>query len=124
MILLNEEALISHTLREPLLVDQDRFTLDYSVFDRLDTIILEGLRSTGVALLHKDTGRGVHMSYDGFPMIAFWTPGHKKAPFICLEPWHGLPSLADETGNFEDRPYVTLLSPGMSHQCGYDVELI
>ena len=123
MILLNEEALISHTLREPLLANQDRFTLDYSVFDRLDTIILEGLRSTGVALLHKDTGRGVHMSYDGFPMIAFWTPGHKKAPFICLEPWHGCAAVDSESGDFLEKRHCITLQPGESKVLRYVVSI-
>ena len=39
-ILLNKDNLISHTDREPLLDGEDRFALDYSVFARLDTIIL------------------------------------------------------------------------------------
>ena len=123
MILLNSENLISATDREPLLNGEDRFTLDRSVFDRLDTIILEGLRSTGVSLLHKDTGRGVHMAFDGFPMIAFWTKGFSEAPFICLEPWHGCAAVDDEAGDFLDKRHCMILEPKGVKGLSYTVKL-
>jgi len=123
MILLNEENLISATLREPLLNDADRFTLDRAVFDRLDTIILEGLRSRGVALRHKHSGHGVHMRFEGFPMIAFWTPGGKCAPFICLEPWHGCAAVDSENGAFTDKRHCVVLEPGESKELEYIVSV-
>ena len=123
MILLNSENLISHVDREPLLRQQDRFNLDYSVFARLDTIILEGLRSTGVGLLHSKSGHGVHMDFSGFPMIAFWTQGDKKAPFVCLEPWHGCAAVDNENGCFTDKHHCIILQPGEMKQLSYTVSL-
>ena len=122
-ILLNKDNLISHTDREPLLDGGDRFDLDYSVFARLDTIILEGLKSTGVSLLHKETGRGVHMDFEGFPMIAFWTQGAEKAPFVCLEPWHGCAAVDNENGDFLDKRHCIVLEPGEAKELEYIVTL-
>lgn len=122
-ILLNKDNLISHTDREPLLNGEDRFDLDYSVFARLDTIILEGLNSTGVSLQHKDTGRGVHMEFAGFPMIAFWTQGAEKAPFVCLEPWHGCAAVDNETGDFLEKRHCVVLQPGEIKELEYVVTL-
>lgn len=124
MILLNAENLISHTDREPLLNGEDRFDLDYSVFARLDTIILEGLRSTGISLRHRETGRGVHMAFDGFPMMAFWTPGEKKAPFLCLEPWHGCAAVDDENGDFLNKRHCIVLQPGEVKELQYTVSVL
>jgi len=112
MRLLTEEGLLSHDLREPFLIGQDRFTLDYGLFARVDTVILEGLRSRGVSLLHRDTGRGVHMDFAGFPMLAFWTKGAEKAPFLCIEPWQGCAALDNESGEFFDKPYCITLDSG------------
>ena len=122
-ILLNQDNLISHTDREPLLNGEDGFNLDYSVFARLDTIILEGLNSTGVSLLHQDTGHGVHMEFAGFPMIAFWTQGAEKAPFVCLEPWHGCAAVDNENGDFLDKKHRVVLEPGQSKELEYIVTL-
>lgn len=122
-ILLNKDNLISHTDREPLLDGEDRFDLDYSVFARLDTIILEGLQSTGVSLLHRETGHGVHMDFPGFPMIAFWTQGAQKAPFVCLEPWHGCAGVDNETGDFLEKRHCIVLQPGEAKELEYIVSL-
>ena len=87
-----------------------RLPLDYSVFQRLDTIIFSMLRSGNVSLLHKETGHGVRLDFHEFPMVAFWTkPG---APFLCMEPWQGCAALDNETGRFEDKPFCTTLAPG------------
>lgn len=122
-ILLNRDNLISHTDREPLLDGEDRFDLDYSVFARLDTIILESLKSTGVSLLHKKTGHGVHMAFEGFPMIAFWTQGAQEAPFVCLEPWHGCAAVDNESGDFLDKRHCVVLEPGEAKELEYVVTL-
>ena len=122
-MLLNSENLISHTDREPLLRGQDRFDLDYATFARLDTVILEGLRSTGVSLLHRDSGHGVHMDFDGFPMIAFWTQGDLQAPFVCLEPWHGCAAVDSEQGSFTEKRHCMLLQPGEHKELTYTVTI-
>lgn len=123
MLLLNESGLIGHADRELLLENRDRFSLDYAVFERLDTVILEGLRSTGVSLLHRESSRGVRMEFSGFPMIAFWTQGAKKAPFICLEPWHGCAAVDNEDGSFAGKRHCITLSPGESRKLKYTLSL-
>ncbi len=109
--------------REHLLDHTDTIALDHAVFDRLDTIIFEGLRSKGVTLRHKDGGRGVHMDFGEFPMVAFWTMPHANAPYICLEPWHGCAAVEGESGELSDKPHVIRLAPGGEKTLTYTVEL-
>lgn len=98
--------------------------LEHAIFDRLDTLIFEGLRSTGVSLLHRATGRGVHMDFGHFPMIAFWTMPHKSAPYICLEPWHGCAAYEDESGEFIRKPHCITLSAGERKLLRYTVRIL
>ena len=98
--------------------------LDYSVYARLDTVVFHKLKSNGVCLKHKETGRGVHMEFEQFPMIAFWTKGSEKAPYICLEPWHGCAAYDNESGNMFDKPHVICLQPGESKSLKYTVTLV
>ena len=94
----------------------------YADFQRLDTLIFQGLRSQNVSLRHKDTGRGVSLDFHGFPMIAFWTkPG---GPFLCMEPWHGCAALDDESGRFQDKPHVVTLAPGERKDLAYTFTLL
>jgi galactose mutarotase-like enzyme len=106
-----------------LIQDGRRIPLRYADFDR-DAFILDGLRSRGVRLVHKDTGKGLHFTFDGFSALGVWTPPLKKAPFLCLEPWAGLPALTDETGNFLDKPYAMVLQPGKVRSFSYAMEII
>lgn len=110
--------------REHILDCTDTIALDHAVFDRLDTIILEGLRSKGVTLRHKDGGRGVHMEFGAFPMVAFWTMPNANAPYICLEPWHGCAAVEGETGELADKPHVICLAPGGEKGLEYTVTVV
>ena len=109
--------------RGPGLDHTDTLPLDHAVFDRVDTLIFEGLRSKGVTLRHNDGGRGVHMEFEEFPRIAFWTMPNAGAPYLCLEPWHGCAAWEDESGDFADKPHVIRLAPGEVKKLSYTVEL-
>ena len=99
----------------------DRFALRHEDYARLDTLIFDGLRSHGVALRHKDTGHGVHVDFEGFPMLGIWTQGAEKAPFICLEPWHGCCGMDGESGAFTDKRHCMLLQSGEVKHLRYTV---
>lgn len=98
--------------------------LKHDWFDEKDTLVFADMNSRSAELVHKVSGKGLRISYPKMEVLAVWSKPVTHGDYVCLEPWHGLPSLANESGKFEDRPYVTMLAPGMSHQCGYTVELI
>lgn len=102
----------------------DTIPLDHGVFDRVDTLIYQGLRSRTVRLCHRDTGRGVRVDFSEFPMVAFWTMPGKNAPYICIEPWQGCAAFDDESGNFEDKPHCVILTPGDEKALAYTVTLL
>lgn len=121
-LLLTPEGLIRRNCTEAMLTGERKLDLDYAVFRRLDTIIFQGLRSEGVALLHRETGRGIRLHFSEFPMLAFWTkPG---APFLCLEPWCGCAALDDETGRFQEKPFAVTLAPGERRTLAYSMTLV
>lgn len=105
-------------------VDGKVLPLHHDLFDDRDALVLPDLNSRSVDLVHKTSGKGLRFSYPKMEVLAVWSMPKKNADYVCLEPWHGMPGQVTESGKFEDKPYVTLLHPGMSHQCGYDVELI
>lgn len=105
-------------------VDRRTLALDYTVFDQKDTLIFAGLNSRGVELVHKETGKGLRFSFPQSSTLAVWTRPEEQAPFVCLEPWIGLPAFANETGNFEEKPYHVDLAPGQSFRTWYQVDII
>ena len=120
-LLLTPQGLLRGGGREPML-HGGTVTLDYQTFQRLDTLIFQGLRSHRVSLRHKTAGHGVSLDFQGFPMIAFWTkPG---APFLCMEPWQGCAAYTGETGRFQDKPHVLTLAPGERKELRYAFTLL
>lgn len=119
--LLTEKGLFQNGDTEPMLSGKI-LSLDHSVYARLDTVVFRELKSKTVSLKHKETGCGVQMEFEQFPMIAFWTKGAEKAPYICLEPWHGCAAYDNETGNILDKPYVICLEPGEVKSLKYTVK--
>lgn len=101
----------------------DTLELEYSDYDN-DALIIPKLESHCVSLVNKHTGKGIRLDFNGFQALGIWTPPLKKAPFICLEPWNGLPAYENESGNFEDKPYAISLETGKSYSVSYSVDVI
>ena len=118
------EGLLDRARAVPCLEDTDTLPLDYRWFDALDTLIFEGLRSRSVTLRSRRSGRGVRVSFDGFPMLAFWTVPGKRAPYLCIEPWHGCAAAWQEGPEFTDKAHCITLAPGARRTLGYQVELL
>lgn len=98
--------------------------LQYSDFDREDTLIFEGLRSTQVTLAPKDGGRGIRMDFPGWPMLAFWTKSHAQAPYLCIEPWQGCAVCEGEDGDFLSKRHCVILERGELWQRSFRVTLV
>ena len=110
--------------RERWIEESGALRLQHRIFDLLDTLVFENLRSAGVRLVHPGTGRGVYVKFAGFPMIAFWTKPEANAPYLCIEPWHGCGAYVNETGEFKDKPHVITLAPGEERTLTYSAELL
>lgn len=104
----------------PLLSGVTGFGLDRGLFDQ-GTLYLEQPGLHSITLRDRRSGRGVSMAYAGFPVMALWTKERADAPFLCIEPWHGLPEMEGESGLFEEKPYLIPLAPGQSRSLEYTV---
>lgn len=82
-------------------------TLDHSFFADDALIYAEG---TGTSLWYGVEGHpGIKVECPDMPHLGIWTkPG---APYICIEPWHGLPSACDVEKPLDQRPGAIMLAP-------------
>lgn len=112
---------ITKTVRH--LDDSDTVKLDYSLFD-IDAIVFPHLKSKSVQLINPTTGKGIQMDYPDFATIAFWTPSHVQAPFLCLEPWNGSAIFADEDNEFVHKRDIQTLKAGESKTYQLSIRLL
>lgn len=82
-------------------------------------IFLEG---AGTGLTYGfDGGSALHFRFENLPNLALWTkPG---APFLCVEPWHGVAAAIGASDDITARPFIKILPPGEKARFAFTVEI-
>lgn len=83
--------------------------------------ILRGLNSNRVSLIHPESPRRVTMDFTDFPYMGFWPIS--DAPFLCLEPWQGVPPRADFDGDFAEKDGLLFLEAGEEYRASWSLAL-
>ena len=78
-----------------------------------DSHCMTNLNSNTLGIYEKDTGRAVICDISDFPYTLIWSkPGVPK--FVCIEPWHSLPSPENGPTDWLQKPAAAILAPGES----------
>ena len=81
-----------------------------------DSHCMVNLRSQTLGIYEKDSGRAVECDISQFPYTLIWSkPGVPK--FVCIEPWHSLPSPENGSTRWEEKPAAAILAPGEEWSC-------
>ena len=76
-----------------------------------DSHCMVNLKSRTLGIYEKGTGRGVVCDIEEFPYTLIWSkPGMPQ--FVCIEPWHSLPSAEGGSTKWEEKPAAAILQPG------------
>ncbi|WP_136620615.1 MULTISPECIES: aldose 1-epimerase family protein [Mesorhizobium] len=106
---------------QPTPVEGKILALSERLFDE-DAVILDRPASTSVRYA-ADRGPAIEMSWQGFQELGIWSkPG--GAPFLCIEPWHGIASPVDFDGDFVDKPGLMLIAPAAKRVLSYQIRLL
>ncbi len=106
-------------VRHPTPIHARRLMLDDGLF-RDDAVILDAIQSQGLTY-GSDTGPRLRLRFPDTPYLGLWSkPG---APFICIEPWHGMADPVGFAGDFSEKPGVFIVPPGGRRELGMQVTL-
>lgn len=89
-------------------LDKNILNLNEHLFDD-DIIIFKNTNSQKIYLKNRKNDYCIRFKYFGFKHIGFWSK--PKAPYVCLEPWNGLPDYVSHNGKLEDKKYIEILEP-------------
>lgn len=107
------------TERLPSPIDGRRLALDDAQFVE-DAMIFDAPRSRSLRYAGQG-GPSVTVSWTGMSRLGIWTkPG---APFICIEPWHGMSAQADAPAALAQRTDLLQLAPGASADFSMTIRL-
>ena len=91
-------------------------------FFRNDSVKIHNSQVRQAILLDEDDQPAVTVSFRT-PVIAFWSPFGKQAPFVCIEPWYGIGDPRGYNGEFKDKPLMNHLQPGASFMSEYTIAI-
>jgi len=113
----NKGTYISETIENGLLNGETHtvvensniLPLNYSLFDK-DTLIFKNISNRRVSLKSKKSAGVIEVDYQDAPHLGIWTK--KGAPYICIEPWYGLPDETIHDGDIERKAGIINLEAG------------
>ena len=115
--LLDEKGLFDGRTR-PCLQNSNRIPITPDLFND-DALVFHHLNSSTARLLSLKSGRYVEMSIEGYPYLGIWAqPG---APYVCIEPWHGLADLSDTSGDIFEKKGIRTVEPNKHFSCSYTI---
>ncbi|KUG06571.1 aldose 1-epimerase family protein [Solirubrum puertoriconensis] len=106
---------------ETVLDNANELPLTYELFSQ-DALVLKHYDFTRIALASRRSERAVQMQFDGFPYLGLWTKG-PGAPFVCIEPWHGIASSVGGPVELRDKEGILTLAPGAVFKASYTIEV-
>ena len=86
----------------------------------IDAIILKELSSRSLCLLSNDKKTCIRIDFPDFDHLLIWQPC--GAPFVCIEPWTGLPdTYGSENRAIECKESITALLPNSRSTAKHDI---
>ena len=98
----------------------NRLPLHHSLFDGGGIFLARCANS--VSLRSDASPRSVTVHYPDMPYLGLWHTADSEAPFVCVEPWCGLPAFEGEVEDFETCPDMFRPAPGKTKRIGYRME--
>lgn len=119
-LFMNKSNLLISGQSEVILKDEKVLPLSHEMFEE-GALVFRNINSQQVALKSKQSDKSVLLSYENFPYMGIWQP--KNAPFVCIEPWHGIADADNFTGELKDKEMIISLNPGKSFQSSLTIEI-
>jgi galactose mutarotase-like enzyme len=116
-----KDGLVVADRTAPALDSARVLTISRTLFDA-GILIFKSPRSHEFSIANSMNPRSIRIVTDGVPYLGVWSkPG--GAPFLCIEPWHGLPDSTAATGNLAEKEGILGLEPAGVFTTGYRIEM-
>lgn len=102
---------------ETLELNPKSFEKDAIIFTNIDELSIK----------NKKEDNYIKVSFEDFPLVGIWSPYYKDenltAPFICIEPWHGLADSVNSDKIYKNKKFIKKLNIGEIFITDYTIEI-
>jgi galactose mutarotase-like enzyme len=120
-VILTDRCFMTDALEPFALEDGKVYHLHHDMFDH-DAIFLTDMAKS-VTLTSDKTDKAVTVSYTNMPYLGLWHKPKTDAPYICIEPWNGMPSDDGTVDAMETKKYMIRLAAGKSEQFAFTIDI-
>ena len=107
----------------PYKLEDDRIIrLNHNLFDN-DAIILSSMDARVIELKNVNNDRKVTVDFTDFAYLGLWHKPLSDAPYICIEPWNGLPSGVNDNEELTKKPAILKLQPEETYSASFSIEI-
>lgn len=114
--LIEEKGCVGDTLADVGLDTESMLPLTGDTFTH-DALILADSQVRRVSLLDKERNPYLSLIFSA-PLVGLWSP-RPEAPFVCIEPWWGRCDRVGFDGDFQEREYTNVITPGQTFEASY-----
>lgn len=107
--------------RRTLALEDGMYQIKTNLFDE-DALVIEDRQTSQISLCDSHKNPYVTLSFDT-PLVGVWSPVHKNAPFVCIEPWYGRCDHENFTSSLKDRAYSNQLEPFETFKKAYTIKV-
>lgn len=118
-ILMNEKCFLTGIRRAYPLEKGKVLPLRHSLFD-IDGVFMSNLDRT-VTLRSDRSERFVRINFEDLRYLGIWHAPRTDAPYVCIEPWCGLPSFADRVDDFSEKSDMFHIQPNSEQKISYSI---
>lgn len=102
--------------------DKSNIKLNYDMFaDGL--VIVENNGISGVKLSSAKSSHNIELSLTDFRYVCLWTKEGANAPFLCIEPFQGLPDISGQQSELLTKEANVVLDSGKAKTFEYQITL-
>lgn len=93
--------------------------LNHEFFNNAGTFIFDMAKE--VTLKSNKTEKSVTLRYDDMTFLGLWHIAGAEAPYVCIEPWTGVPDYVDKIGDIMEKRDMRHLAPSERETLGYSI---
>ncbi len=101
-------------------LEEGRLRLTPQLFEE-DALIFKGEHIKGFILNLDQEGDVLKFECNNYPYIGIWSP---KAPFVCIEPWHGIADFKSASQKLNEKHGIIRLEGQSEFECDYSMILV
>ncbi|WP_283680259.1 aldose 1-epimerase family protein [Lentilactobacillus sp. Marseille-Q4993] len=102
--------------------DNNGIDLNYEMFDA-GLVILTDKSLSSVEVSSKMSKHSIKVHFEDFDYLTLWTKEGAKAPFLCIEPFNGLPDVYGGLAELSTKEANHHLADGQEDNFSIDIEL-